>query len=350
MPVSTATARTSAYKPALAWFCLLVLGWTTVLLYAGGFTTTIRAGMAFLDWPLSNGSINPDGWLTEADKMAEHSHRLLATGTGLLCIVLAVWMTLRESRRWLRRLGWGTLFLVIFQGLLGGARVVFDQQNIGGDHNVVAQTFAVLHGLTGQMTFCFLIAIAIANSRSWIDHRAGLTGPVSARIRSWGLVACATLVVQLLFGAMMRHANAGMAIPTFPLASEGSLLPEAWNFQVGIHFAHRAWAVVVTAAILVFLGLIWGSDRTRRPLALPSVLLALLLSVQIYLGALVIWTLRNPHAATIHMLNGAFVLAAAWSLTFLCHRFQFGDTGPDPDTTGIETSDSGQTVAPATHP
>lgn len=346
MPVSTASARTSDYKPGLAWFCLLVLAWTTVLLYAGGFTTTIRAGMAFLDWPLSNGSINPEGWLTEADKMAEHSHRLLATGTGILCIILAVWMALRESRLWLRRLGWGTLLLVIVQGLLGGARVVFDQQNIGGDHNAIAQTFAVLHGLTGQMTFCFLIAIAIANSRSWVERRAGLSGPVSPRIRLWGLIACATLVVQLLFGAMMRHANAGLAIPTFPLASEGSLLPGVWNFQIGIHFAHRAWALAVTAAILVFLGLVWGSDRTRRPLAFPSVLLAFLLSIQIYLGALVIWTVRNPHAATIHMLNGAFVLAATWSLTFLCHRFQVDGTGPDPDLGGTKPSDSGRQTSP----
>ncbi len=325
MSEPTTTHRTPTYKPILAWFCLLVLGWTTLLLYAGGFTTTIRAGMAFLDWPLSNGSINPDGWLTEADKMAEHSHRLLATGTGILCIALAIWMTLRESRRWLRFLGWGTLLLVIIQGLLGGARVLFDQQNIGGDHNMVAQTFAVLHGLTGQMTFCFLIAITIANSRSWIEKQAGLPGPVSVRIRFWGIMACITLIIQLLFGAMMRHANAGLAIPIFPLASEGSLLPAVWNFQISIHFAHRAWAVMVTLVIALFLGLIWSSDRTRRPLALPSILLALLLSAQIYLGALVIWTLRNPHAATFHMLNGAFVLAATFTLTFLCHRFQFGD-------------------------
>ncbi|MEZ5277576.1 MAG: COX15/CtaA family protein [Opitutaceae bacterium] len=318
--------RTFDYKPVLAWFCLLVLGWTTLLLYAGGFTTSIRAGMAFLDWPLSNGSINPDGWLTESDKMAEHSHRLLATGTGILCIVLAIWLNLRESRSWLRTLGWASLGMVITQGLLGGARVLFDQQNIGGDDNRIAQTFAVLHGLTGQLTFCLLIAIAIASSRSWISRNAGLDGPVSGRIRMWGLLALGAVVLQLLFGAMMRHAHAGLAIPTFPLSSEGSLLPAAWDYRVGIHFAHRAWAVVVTVVLLVFLSLIWGSPRTRRALGIPSALLVLLLSVQIYLGALVIWTVRNSNAATIHMLNGAFVLAATFSLTFLCHRFQFGDT------------------------
>ena len=66
-----------AYKPILFWFGFGTLVWITFLLYAGGFTTSIRAGMAFLDWPLSNGSINPEGWLENEDMMAEHSHRLL---------------------------------------------------------------------------------------------------------------------------------------------------------------------------------------------------------------------------------------------------------------------------------
>ena len=49
--------RSLAYRPLFAWFCVFALGWTVILLFAGGFTTSIQAGMAFLDWPLSNGSI-----------------------------------------------------------------------------------------------------------------------------------------------------------------------------------------------------------------------------------------------------------------------------------------------------
>jgi len=315
--------RTYEYKPYLAWFCVFVLVWTTLLLYAGGFTTSIRAGMAFLDWPLSNGSINPEGWLTETDKMAEHSHRILATGTGILCIILVIWLSLRESRAWLRRLGWASLLLVIFQGILGGARVVFDQQNTGEPGNLLAQTFAVLHGITAQFTFCILIAIALATSRRWIKDNGGLARSVPGSIRFWGLVTCGSLFLQLLLGAMMRQADAGLAIQTFPLASAGSLLPETWDFRIAIHFAHRSCAVLVTICVVVFLGRIWGSPATRRPLAALSMALIFLLAVQIYLGALVIWTIRNSYVATIHMLIGAFVLAATWSLTFLCHRDQF---------------------------
>jgi cytochrome c oxidase assembly protein subunit 15 len=300
--------------------------------------------MAFLDWPLSNGSINPEGWLTETDKMAEHSHRILATGTGILCIILVIWLSFRESRAWLRRLGWASLLLVIFQGILGGARVVFDQQNTGEPGNLVAQTFAVLHGITAQFTFCILIAIALATSRRWIEDNGGLTKSVPKNIRFWGLVACGSLFLQLLLGALMRQANAGLAIQTFPLASAGSLLPESWDFRVAIHFAHRTGAVLVTICVGMFLGRIWGSAALRRALAIPSMALIFLLTLQIYLGALVIWTIRNSHVATIHMLTGAFVLAAAWALTFLCHRDQFPEPAEGTDR-AIPTGK--QSLAPA---
>ena len=76
----------------LAGYCFLTLAVTLTLLYAGGFTTTIGAGMVFPDWPLSNGSLNPPGWTTDQAMMAEHGHRLLGATVGTLCIVLCFWM------------------------------------------------------------------------------------------------------------------------------------------------------------------------------------------------------------------------------------------------------------------
>lgn len=324
MSDSFAPKRTYAYRPALAWFCLFALVWTTFLLYAGGFTTSIEAGMAFLDWPLSNGSINPDGWLTEADKMAEHSHRLLATIVGLLTIAIAVWIFLTDARSWLRKLAWSALGLVVLQGVLGGMRVMFDRMNTGAASNIVAQTFRVLHACTAQVFLCVLVAIAVATTRRWIERHAGLQRPPSTALRRAGLIACGAIFIQLVIGALMRHNHAGLAIPTFPYAtSDGSLLPAVWSFKVGIHFAHRAWALVVAVAILWFAGRLWGARHLGRALGVGAVLLVGLLSIQIYLGALVIWTTRNPYAATIHMLTGAFTLATTWALTFAVHRFRF---------------------------
>ena len=157
--------RTDKYKPGLAWFCIFSLFWITLLLYAGGFTTSIEAGMAFLDWPLSDGSINPAGWTEDREMRAEHSHRLLGIKMGILSIILVFWTQLREERSWVRRLALFFLLMVILQGCLGGARVVFDRFNIHSESNFIAQSFAIIHACGAQIILCLLVSLALACSQ-----------------------------------------------------------------------------------------------------------------------------------------------------------------------------------------
>lgn len=307
------------YRPGLAWFCVFSLVWTVCLLYAGGFTTSIEAGMAFLDWPLSNGSLNPEGWLRESDKMAEHSHRLLGATIGMLTLAIAFWVHRTDSRKWMRKLAWGAVGLAVFQGILGGLRVLLDQLNIGTPHNIVAQTFRVLHACTAQVFLCVLASIAAAESRGWIEGASGREP--SRALRSAGFLVCGAIFIQLVFGAVMRHNQAALAIPWFPWSTaDGALLPSTWNLRSGIHFAHRSWALVVTAVLILFAIRLWRERRVRPSFGLAAPLLVGALALQVYLGALVVWTLRNPHAATIHMLTGAFLFAATWALTFAMQR------------------------------
>ena len=318
--LSVSNHRSGGYKPFLFGFCVFALCWTTLLLFAGGFTTSIRAGMAFLDWPLSNGSVNPEGWLTESDKLAEHSHRLLGAKVGFLSVVLFLWTWWREERAWVRAIARILLLTIVLQGVLGGARVRFDQLNTAADHNLVAQTFAVAHACGAQATLGLLVALTLASSRRWIEGGGGFPRAVPDPVRSWGVAACAAVFLQILVGAVMRHAGAGLAIARFPLAREGSLLPAYWDFGVTVHFAHRAGAVVVTILLAVWLARIFRDSAARRALGAGAVLLATALAAQIYLGALTIWTAKNPHAATLHMLLGAFLLACTFGLTFFAHH------------------------------
>ena len=92
MDSSASSSRTSDYKPALAFFAACAGVWVFVLVTLGAFTTTIGAGMAFPDWPLSNGSLNPHGWLDNLAMFAEHSHRLSAGLMSTVTIILAVWL------------------------------------------------------------------------------------------------------------------------------------------------------------------------------------------------------------------------------------------------------------------
>ncbi|MCH6257279.1 COX15/CtaA family protein [Puniceicoccaceae bacterium K14] len=323
MPNQPNSDQPQEYKPALFWSSLAALIWIILLLYAGGFTTTIRAGMAFLDWPLSNGSINPDGWLENEDMMAEHSHRLLGMVMGLLSISLCVGAFVFRTSKLVKRMGVFLVIMVIVQGLLGGLRVRLDKLNLDIDHNLYAQTFAVAHATLAQVFLCLLVSFVVSNSRSWVQNNAGFDRAPSKNLSTFGIIACLTLVAQLIIGAIMRHNYAGLAITTFPYSDlNGAIIPPAFNFEVAIHFAHRVGAVIVSIAIIAFCIKIWKSELYRKAVGKSAVFLTAALIIQGYLGAQVIWTVRNPHVTTFHMLNGAFTLAICWMITYRSYKFR----------------------------
>src|SRR5216684_9386364 len=113
---------TTAYNPGVHRFAVFVVIWTVLLLIAGALVTSNQAALSVPDWPLSYGSLTPP---MVGGIRYEHSHRLIASFVGLLTIVLAVWLWLREPRHWVRRLGLVALGAVIAQGVLGGLTVWF---------------------------------------------------------------------------------------------------------------------------------------------------------------------------------------------------------------------------------
>ena len=311
-------SRTADFKLGLFLYCLFALVSITLLLFAGGFTTSIKAGMAFLDWPLSNGSINPEGWLTETDKFAEHSHRLLGMQIGLISMGLVLWTFLRESRTWVRKMAWALLALVVFQGLLGGARVLFDQLNTLAESNLVAQFFLVAHACGAMLVLTLLVSITFACSKSWITGQYAFpedSEKDSLKRLAW--IAYLATFVQIFMGAVMRHADAGLAIARFPLANDSSLLPAYWNFAVSIHFAHRVGALILTVLLVYFVWRLLKHRALDKLFFRFPILISVILSLQVYLGALTIWTAKNPYSATMHHLVGAFLLATVWGITFI---------------------------------
>jgi heme a synthase len=313
--------RTATYKPALAWFAALGSAWVFVLVALGAFTTTIGAGMAFPDWPLSNGSVNPHGWLTEIDKFAEHSHRISATVMGTITLVIAIWLQRTERRVWLRKLAWWAVALVVLQGAVGGLRVLSDRIQIEQLHTSLGRIFAMLHAFLAQSFVCTLIAIAVACSRPWIEYNAGLSAAPAARLRRIGVWCVALLFVQLTIAAVVRHSFAGLAIPTFPFSNAaGAILPDAWNFRVGIQFAHRLMAAVIGLMVLAYGHFLWRENAAAIPVRWSGFLLIGLVALQVTLGAEIIWTGRSVYVTTGHVLVGALTLASTFLVTFLIHR------------------------------
>jgi cytochrome c oxidase assembly protein subunit 15 len=309
--------RTSTYKPGLAIFSAIGDAWVFVLVTLGAFTTSIGAGMAFADWPLSNGSINPKGWLHNISMFAEHSHRLSGTMMGLITIVMLAWIWRTEARRWLRQLAGWALVIVILQGVLGGTRVLLDRVSVPGFQMSLGQMLRIPHGVLAQIFVCVLIAIAVGCSKGWIEGRVSLGN----RVRRLGVICCALLFIQLTIAATMRHNGAGLAIRgTFPFSEGSHLLPQYWDFRVAIHFAHRVMAMILAVMLPTFVFTVRHDRAATLPVRIAASLVLVLVALQILLGMEIIRTFRQAGVTTSHVLVGALMLATVFWITWVAHR------------------------------
>lgn len=275
---------------------------TALLLLAGGLVTSTGSGLAVPDWPLSFGRFFPP---LVGGVLYEHGHRLIAASVGLLTAVLAVWFAVREPRRWARRLALAAFGAVVAQGLLGGLTVILR----------LPPAVSVAHACLAQAFFCLLVFLALATSRGFL--RPDLRPPAGEGVPSLRALGTASTILvfgQLVLGAVMRHTGAGLAIPDFPLAF-GRLVPPLRSLEIGVHFTHRVGALVAGIFILwTALRALRGRAR-RRDLAVPARLALALLAAQILLGGVAVTTRLAVLPTTLHLVNGALLMATCLVLT-----------------------------------
>ncbi len=80
------------YQPWVFRLAVLTAGVALLPIVMGGLVTTLQAGMAFPDWPSSDGhGMLSYPWLkSTGDKFLEHGHRLAGMLIGCVSIVLAI--------------------------------------------------------------------------------------------------------------------------------------------------------------------------------------------------------------------------------------------------------------------
>jgi heme a synthase len=304
-------------------FARLVAGCTVLLVLAGSLVTSTDSGLSVPDWPTTYGwnmfTFPPSKWV--GGIFYEHGHRLIASGVGFLTIVLAAWLWRQEPRRWLRWLGVAAVGTVVAQGVLGGLTVLF----------FLPPSISTAHAGLAEIFFCLTIAVALFTSPGWISGYGRPGSPESGvddhLLRGVATATTACVYVQILLGAIMRHTDAGLAIPDFPLMF-GGLIPDHWDEKIAIHFAHRVGAAVVTAAILATVGHVWYHHPRRRELTRPSMLLVALVATQIALGAFTVLTRRAVLVNSLHVVCGALVLTTSLVLTLRSWRVAFGRATP----------------------
>jgi cytochrome c oxidase assembly protein subunit 15 len=388
---------------------LLTAAATFILIFIGGLVTSKHAGLSVPDWPNSYGYnmflFPPTKWV--GGILFEHTHRLMGTvvgflatlltllawapgksrqgrrwiglifatlslvnilGTGAmaiwpaqfhltppasrafnilsqgmvseigigLCALIAFYCRQPEPRRWVRWVATACLIAICIQGLLGGMRV-----------DLINLTLAMIHGCFAQASFCLIIFAGIVTGRWWKN------APALPRTRGQLLIRLSILAVavvygQLIVGAVMRHRDAGLAIPDVPLAY-GKLIPPTnatqldaanhlrvvrWKMdpvtltQIWLQFAHRIGALVVSTALLSLIGVIFTRHRERTDLTRPAILLGVLLVTQVTLGILTVYFRKPADLASTHVAVGALVLATSFTIAIRATRLYSLQTRP----------------------
>ncbi|HUS34180.1 MAG TPA: COX15/CtaA family protein [Verrucomicrobiae bacterium] len=321
--------RRSTDNPWLTKFAAFTALATLCLIGVGGLVTSKGVGMSVPDWPTTYGYnmfLFPiSQWVGGIRE--EHSHRLFASWVGMLTTILAVWIFLKEERRWLRWLGVIAFVGVVLQGVLGGMRVVLKMDGLGIPHAALAQGF-----------LCLLVAISLFLSRWWQKNAKpqAAVSEVATRLKPFFLATTVIIFLQLMIGATMRHQHAGLAVPDFPLAygkvwpdtdpssvaryNQSRLHDTQYNAitagQIHLHMTHRLTAFLI-------LGLVATCWWKARPYAavrkLTDAWLALIL-LQAVLGVVTVLKNKPADIATAHVVVGAASLALGALISIMLAR------------------------------
>ena len=252
----------SRWLHRFAWFTATL----TLLLpvATGAVVTTLDAGMAFRDWPSSDGyNMLAYPWLRAArNQFVEHGHRLSGLAIGVLSIALAVWTWCVETRRVPRMLAVAIFGSVLAQGLLGGLRVRMDEK-----------VMAFLHGDFGAAVFSLMCVFVLVTGPQWESRQRVRDASRGKLARMLTFVVMLSVAIQYFIGGVLRH------LVPYGLAGNFS-----W---VGLAHPWFALVPVVLTPVLVTAALRSGSDLLIR----GATIMATLVVSQGLLG-LASWSLR----------------------------------------------------------
>ncbi len=285
----------STQNPWLHRYAIFVACSTFLLVVAGALVTSNAAGLSVPDWPTSFGSFRMPRMA--GGVLFEHGHRMIAGTVGILTILLAIWLWLKEARSWVRWVGGAAVLAVLAQALLGGITVLF--------HLPVA--ISASHATLGQIFFCLNSSLAIFTGANWRWDEPKLPETSTPPLHHLMAVTTGAILVQLVLGSVYRHGGTGIT-------------------------PHVVGAGVVALLVATVIARVLADFSTLPGVTRPAMILAALLVIQVSLGiySYILKTaargaIHPPHSAvlvtTVHVAVGALTLVTSLYLTYQSHRF-----------------------------
>lgn len=301
-------------RAARAWlprFAAVACAATVPLIAIGGMVTTTDSGMAFPDWPTSDGAnmfLYPLALMARPDRYFEHTHRLFGAFVGLATLLLLVF-TFRTERAKGFRIAAIVLFLAVCaQGLMGAIRVTQESMML-----------RVVHGFVAQVFFASLVGFTVTLSSAWAPVGSLTRDPLLRKFKLFATMALHACLLQHLLGALYRHMKYG--------GSEG---------VKHILYTHAALAFLVfigaIVAVIVGSSAAKGAGSLGRPIKRWTTVAGSLVTLQFLLGwgaffavtqdkdVLTSPTPMTATLATSHQANGALLLGALVVMWLLARR------------------------------
>lgn len=285
------------YHPWLHRYAAFVAFCTFLLIIAGALVTGNDAGLSVPDWPTSFGTFRMPRMV--GGIKFEHGHRMIAGTVGIFTILLAIWIWRRDSRRWVRWVGFAAVMAVLAQAILGGITVLW----------YLPVAISTAHATLGQIFFCLAASLAFFTRADWNWDESKQEDTATPSLHHLTVITTGVILVQLILGAVYRHSK-----------GEGVIGP------------HIVGACVVTLLTgwVVFTVLMRFSKQPG--LLQPALLLGGLVVTQIFLGIGSLVMKIAAHDApqplqpvvditTAHVAVGALILVTSLYLSYQARRY-----------------------------
>ena len=289
---------------------------TFALMILGGVVRVTESGLGCPDWPGCYGGLLPP---LETKAIIEFSHRVTASflvGPLILFLFVASWIRYRKER-WIvvpASLAFG---LVIVQALLGGATVL---NELSGE--IVMAHLAVAEALVAVLVVLAVVAYRGPLTIRTPDWAVGKIGkfPILIVISGFGIY------ILLLSGSYVTTSGAFGACTEWPLCN-GDAFPE-FRLQMN-HMFHRYVAGVVGLFILYALHLGFRGRSQPMEIRTLSITSVALFTVQVIVGAWVIWGDLGEEIRALHLALATavwIVVSALVVMTFSSSETRWGST------------------------
>ncbi|MCU9612237.1 heme A synthase [Caldibacillus lycopersici] len=284
-----------------------------MLLIGGALVTKTDSGDGCgASWPLCNGQFIPSEITSEL--VIEASHRMVTGLVAIMVLVLAIlsWKKLGHIRE-TKFLSILALSFIVIQSLVGAATVLWGQSDF----------FMALHFGISLISFSAVLLLTLLIFE--IDKKFQVENVIiDKRMKAHTIGLTIYSLVVIYTGALVRHMEASMICSDWPFCNNTAItLPR--NIYEWVQMGHRLAAGLIFLWILFIFLLAIRKYKTQPVIYYGWMIAFILVSLQVFSGAIVIISQLNLYVALLHALFISCLFGVLSYMIFIISRTQYNE-------------------------